>query len=228
VTRNQRLLALAGAVVVAAGIVVGAIAFGGSSKKTPAATTSPTSASFLAGVSQHDDTLGKPGAPATLYVFEDPQCPYCREWSLDALPTVVADFVKTGRVKLAWRGIEVIGPNSVLGLRAAYAAGEQNRLWNLVDQLYQRQGPENSGWITTSLLRQAAAAAHVDAKKMLAALDSKAVTAKLRLAAREASAYGINGTPMFVLLRPPGLPHKVNVTGLDATSFSADLSAALE
>ena len=232
VTRNQRLLALAGAVIVAAVVVAVAIAVGSSSKKASPTTirtsTGASAGSFLTGVPQHGDTLGKAGAGATLYVFEDPQCPYCREWSLNALPTVVADFVKTRKVKLVWRGIEVIGPNSVLGLHAAYAAAQQNKLWNMVEQLYQRQGAENSGWITTSVLRQAAAAAHVDTAKMLAALDSKAVTTKLKLAAEEAGAYGINGTPMLVVLRPPGLPRPVTVTGLDAASFSSDLNAALQ
>ena len=30
-----------------------------------------------------------------------------------------------------------------------FAAGEQNKLWNMSDALYAKQGEENSGWITT-------------------------------------------------------------------------------
>ncbi len=228
-TRNQRLLALAAAAVVAVVIVVVAVVVGGSKPSTahPATTVAGGSQSFLAGVRQHGYVLGGASAPATLLVFEDPQCPYCQEWSLGALPSVVDTFVRTGRVRLEWRGIAIIGPNSVAGLRAAYAAGQQNRLWNLVEQLYERQGAENSGWITEAVLRSAAKAAGVDAAKMLAAADSKAVTAELEQAARDAEQQKVAGTPTFVLVRPPGLPQQLKVTGLDPSTFDSELAAAL-
>jgi len=228
VTRNQRLLALAAAAAVAVVVVVVAVVLGGSKNKTPpAVTVAGGSRPFLAGVAQRGDVLGRADAPATLLVFEDPQCPYCRQWSLDTLPSVVDTFVKTGRVKLEWRGIAIIGSNSVAGLRAAYAAGAQNRLWNLVEQLYERQGDENSGWITKAVLRDAARAAGVNAARMLAAADSAAVTAQLRQAARDAQQQKVPGTPTFVLVRPPGLPQPLNVSGLDPTTFDGELAAAL-
>ena len=227
-TRNQRLAALVAALLVAAGVIAAVIVVSGTNSKSPSpATVVPPARSFLAGVPQRGDLLGGASAPATLLVFEDPQCPYCREWSLGALPSVVDTFVKTGRVQLEWRGIAIIGPNSVQGLRAAYAAGEQNRLWNLVEQLYERQGDENSGWITTSLLREAAHAANVDAEKMLAAAGTQRVTAQLEAAARDATEQKVGGTPTFVLVRPPGLPQQLNVTGLDAPTFDSELASAL-
>lgn len=218
---------LAGAAAVAIVVVVVAVALSGSKKKTPQPVTTAPPASFLAGVPQHGDALGRAGAPATLLVFEDPQCPYCRDWSLGALPSVVDTFVRTGRVQLQWRGIAIIGPNSVPGLRAVYAAAEQNRLWNLVDQLYARQGDENSGWITTGLLKEAALAAGVDVAKMQAAADSARVTAQLEQAAKDAARLKVGGTPTFVLVRPPGLPQHLQVTGLDATTFDSELASAL-
>lgn len=226
--RDRRLIVLVAAIVVAAGVVAAVIVVSGSNSKSPsAATVTVPSGSFLSGVPQNGATLGRADAPATLLVFEDPQCPYCREWSLGALPSVVDTFVKPGRVQLEWRGIAIIGPNSVPGLRAAYAAGEQNRLWNLVEHLYRRQGQENSGWITTSLLRQAANAAGVDAGKMLAAAGSARVAAQLEQAARDATRQKVGGTPTFVLVRPPGKPQHLNVTGLDSVTFDSELSSAL-
>lgn len=200
-----------------------AVSLGSSSK--PAA--APVAASYLAGVPQHGDVLGKASAPATLVVFEDPQCPYCRMWSLDALPAVVSDFVKTGRVKLAWRGIPIVGDNSINGLRAAYAAAEQNRLWNLVDQLYQRQGAENSGWITTGVLKDSAASAGIDAGRMFDVISTASVTSALQKAAAEARGANINGTPSFVLVTASGV-RPLSVTGLDSGTFCAELAAALQ
>ena len=48
--------------------------------------------------------------------------------------------MRPGRLKLVYRGIEIIGPNSQPGLRAIYAAGKQNKLWNLADALYRAPG----------------------------------------------------------------------------------------
>ncbi|HEX5450596.1 MAG TPA: thioredoxin domain-containing protein [Gaiellaceae bacterium] len=221
-TRNQRLLVLGGFALATVVAVALAVSLGSSSK--PAA--APVVASYLANIPQHGDVLGKTNAPATLVVFEDPQCPYCRVWSLDALPAVVTDFVKTGRVKLAWRGIPIVGDNSVDGLRAAYAAGEQNRLWNLVDQLYQRQGSENSGWITASLLKDSAVASGIDASRMLENVNASGTTSAMRESLDEAQRAGIHGTPSFVLVTSSG-SRPLNVTGLDSGTFCRELAAAL-
>ena len=226
VTRKQRIIALATAAGMALAALALAVALGSASKK-PAATTITSGRSFLAGVEQHGDTLGRPDAPATLLVFEDPQCPYCRTWSVDTLPSVVDGFVRTGRVKLVWRGIPIVGEDSVAGLRGAYAAAQQNRLWSFVDQLFQRQGTENSGWITVQLLGQAADTAGVTASTMLAAAGSAAVTARLKLAIREATKYGVHGTPTFVLLRRLAPPQQLELRSLDSASFDSVLSAAL-
>ena len=119
-------------------------------------------------------------------MFEDPQCPYCQQWTLDTLPTVVDEFVRTGRLTLVYRGIEVIGPNSEKGLRAVFAAGRQNKLWNFSSALYDMQGAENSGWITDDVIRSAAAAAGADGAAILATSSSNEVSAQLALAEREA------------------------------------------
>jgi protein-disulfide isomerase len=232
VNRN-RLLLLAAAVAAAAIVVVVLIAVSsGSNSSTTTSSTTTSSASApiatFAGVPQHADTLGDPNAPATLTVFEDPQCPYCRNWNVDTLPTVVQDYVRTGRVKLVYRGIEIIGANSEKGLRATYAAGKQNKLWNFAEALYRLQGGENSGWITDAVIRKAATAAGADPDAVLAAASSASVTAALRQAAAEAATDKVPGTPAFFLQTPPGLPQQVQVTGLDPATFESELSQALK
>ena len=168
--------AAAGAVVVVVVLIV--LGTGGSSgtssgtDTTGSGTTATSAASTalsLAGIPQHGDTLGRAAAPVTIQVFEDPQCPYCREWNLGTLPTVVKDYVRTGKVKLVYRGISIIGPNSENGLRANYAAGEQNKLWQMSNELYARQGEENSGWLNDAMIATAAKAAGVNVASLSAA-----------------------------------------------------------
>jgi protein-disulfide isomerase len=228
VNRNRLVLA-AGAIVAAAVIVVVLIVALDSGTKTTTTSTLPAVAhAVFSGVPQRGDTLGKASAPVTITVFEDPQCPFCRTWALETLPTVIKRYVRTGRVKFVYRGIEIIGPNSVPGLRAIYAAGEQNKLWNLADELYRRQGTENTGWITDAVIKDAAAVSSINLRALLKASSSAAVGVALAQATREAHFSGVGGTPTFIVERPPGLPQQLSLTSLDPASFTAALDAALQ
>jgi protein-disulfide isomerase len=236
---RSRLILLAGAIAAAAVVVVVVILVAGGGSDSPAATTTTAqtqtggsgedeAVSTFEGVPQRGDTLGKASAPVTLVVFEDPQCPYCKQWNLDTLPTVVRDYVRTGRIKIQYHGIVVIGPNSVAGLRAEYAAGRQNKLWNMVEALYERQGEENSGWITIPVIRAAARDAGASPSKVIADADSKAVTSQLNASAALAQSYGVAGTPTFALQRQLGPLEQLQVSGLDPDQFTPALDAALQ
>ncbi len=243
---RNRLLLVAGAIAAAAIVVVGVIVVAGSggssgssadTVSTPTSTTSgggggssggDEAVATFAGVPQHGDTLGKATAPVTLTVFEDPQCPFCRQWNIDTLPTVVRNYVRTGRIKIVYRGIVVIGENSVAGLRGIYAAGRQNKLWNMAEALYERQGDENSGWITVPVIRAAAKEIGAAPARVIADADTKAVTAQLQQAAGEAQTLGVGGTPTFAIQKTLGPVQQLNVTSLAANDFTTALDAALQ
>ncbi|MGN6798591.1 MAG: DsbA family protein, partial [Gaiellaceae bacterium] len=191
-------------------------------------TVSQHARSTFAGIPQHGDTLGDASAPTTLTVFEDPQCPYCRQWNIDTLPTVVENYVRTGRIKIVYHGIVVIGPNSVAGLRAAYAAGQQNKLWDMVEALYERQGQENSNWITVPLIRSAARAIGAAPARLITAADSKAVTAQLVQSAKLAQTLKVNGTPTFAIQKTLGPLQQLQVSSLEPGGFTSSLDQALQ
>jgi len=231
---NRNRLILVGAAVGAAGLlaVVLILVAGKSSNatSTTTATTTPTSvSSLLAGIPQHGDTLGKASAPVKLIVYEDPQCPFCRNWNVQTLPTVIDQFVRTGKIKLVYRGVVIIGPDSVRGLRAIYAAGKQNKLWSLADALYAHQGVENSGWITNAVILAAAKEVGADDQSILAGMGAPAVGADLVKAQKQATADQLQGTPTFIIQRPPpAMAQQLAVTSLDPASFVASLSAAIQ
>lgn len=236
VPRNRLLLlaAAAGVAVIVVVILVVVLGTGGGTKTTAPTTTAssgtsrPEAVATFAGVPQHGAILGNLSAPATLTVFEDPQCPYCRQWNIDTLPTIVQNYVRTGRLKLEYRGIVVIGPNSVAGLRAIYGAAPQNKLWNLAEALYERQGEENSGWITIPVIRDAAREVGADPAKVITHADSKAVTAALNENAQIMKTDGIDSTPTFVVERQLGTPVELQVAGLEPDQFTPSLDAALK
>jgi protein-disulfide isomerase len=233
VDRN-RLLMLGGAIAAAIVVVVVLVAFvgnGSRSSTTPTVTNASgggtEATDTFAGIPQSGDTLGRASAPLALYVFEDPQCPFCRQWNIDTLPTVVRQYVRTGRVKIVYRGIEVISPNSIAGIRAIYAAGLQDKLGQMSEALYERQGAERSGWLTIAVLKDAAREVGADPQKLLKDADSAAVTAKLKEAAQLASRYGINSTPAFGYQKALGTLQPLQVGGLEPAEFTPGLDAAL-
>jgi protein-disulfide isomerase len=240
VPRNRLLLigaaAVAAAVVVVLVVVVAGTGSGSSGDTAPLAATTQTNGggsskteaqSTFAGVPAAGDTLGKASAQATMLVFEDPQCPYCRQWNIDTLPTVVDRYVRTGRLKVVYRGIPIIGANSLVGISAIYAAGLQGKAWQMAEALYERQGAENTGWITVAVVKDAAAEIHANAAKLVRDMKSAAVIRAMSAASKQASGFGINGTPSFGIQRPLGTVEPLNVTSLEPDGFTQSLDAAL-
>ena len=102
-------------------------------------------------------TLGQPDAPATLIEFADLQCPFCAEYTTGALPTVIQDYVRSGRLKMQLRLLRFIGPDSERGAEVAAAATLQDKGWDFSDLFFRNQGQENSGYATDAFLRAARA-----------------------------------------------------------------------
>jgi protein-disulfide isomerase len=199
----------------------------------PAGTTAPpkapgaaATAALFRGIPQHLNQLGNPNAKVTMIEFADPQCPYCRQFALDALPAIVKEYVRTGKVKLVLFGIEAIGPNSVDGLRAVYAAGLQGKLWNFLDLLYRSQGAENSGWITDALLRQVGdSIPGFDTERMLADRRSAEVDAALAASEQQATNARVNSTPAFFAGRNGGTLQQLGISALTPDQFRPTLES---
>jgi protein-disulfide isomerase len=184
---------------------------------------------LLADIPQNGIELGRPDAPVTLVEFADLQCPFCAQYSVDIFPTLVEEYVRPGRVKMVFRGLAFIGEDSEKALRAALAAGEQDRLWHVTDLLYRNQGGENSGWVTDEVLRALGPSfpgLNVDA--MLAATDSSAVDREVAAAAEAAEAAEIGGTPSFLIGRGDGELQPLEVTRLEPDEFRTAIDAVLE
>ena len=192
--------------------------------RTGAGGSSP-SATVPAAIPERGVTLGDPRAPATLVEFADPQCPFCAQYARDALPALVDQWVRPGRLRFELRLLTFIGPDSRRAARLADAAALQNRLWSFSDRLFLHQGPENSGYVTTSYLRRIAKATPgLDVNRAFAERDSSQVDAQLAEAARMANRLGVTSTPSFFLVRA-GKPTK---QVRPATLTRRDVSTAIE
>lgn len=218
-------------VLLAAGLIAASLV--GARAAEPESVISPTTQlagdpALLRGVPQSGPVLGSPEAPVTLVEYADLQCPYCAQWARSALPTLVRDYVRPGRVRLEFRGLAFVGADSDLALRTALAAGRQGRLWDVVHLLYANQGAENSGWVTQDLLdRIGAAIPGLKRGRMQEERWSPAVERELAQAAAAAERDGISGTPSFLVGPTGGNLEPVMLSSLDAEPIRARLDGLL-
>jgi protein-disulfide isomerase len=197
--RRRRLGILGGVVALAAVVLVAAIALSSSGGDDEAPRASAPAAS-LAGIPQDGWVLGDPDAPVTVEEFADLQCPVCARFSEDALPQLVDEYVRAGRVRLVLRPLAFLGDDSVRGARAAAAAARQDRAWPFVERFYARQGEENSGYATDAFLREVAGGVQgLDVARLLRDREADAVTRDLERAQQDAERLGVQGTPSFAV-----------------------------
>ena len=196
--------------IVVAIIVVILIATGSSSKKSAPPPTSATAktiqaeiTSLLAGIPQTGNTLGDPKAPVTLVYFGDLECPICKEFTLGAQPSLVQNYVRSGKLKIEYRSMETATkePETFKTQQvAALAAGKQNKMWQFIELFYHEQGEESSGYVTESYLQGLAQQVPgLNLAAWTAARNDQQFQNVLVSDAQAASNAGFTGTPAFQL-----------------------------
>jgi protein-disulfide isomerase len=114
---------------------------------------------LLDGVPQSGNALGSPSAPVTLQFFGDLECPTSREFTLEFLPSVIARWVRGGKLRIEYRSLRTATRDAEVFMAqqtAALAAGMQSKLWHYIESFYHQQGLEGSGYVTDGFLRKLA------------------------------------------------------------------------
>jgi protein-disulfide isomerase len=217
--RRTRLTQLGIVVAIVVVVIVGiAIASGGGSKKTVTAGTPQANATtaevktLIDGIPQSGNTLGDPNAPVTLRYFGDLECPICKEFTLEVLPTLIPKYVRTGKLKIEYHSLEtatrepeVFKDQQV----AAYAAGKQNKAWDFIETFYHEQGEEDSGYVNEKYLQGIAAQVPgLNLADWSAARSEPTYANEVEHDAQAANQAGFTGTPSFELGKTGGTLEK--------------------
>jgi protein-disulfide isomerase len=184
-------------------------------------------AALFKGIPQKGVTLGDPKTKATLIEFADLQCPFCAEYSNQALPTVVDRYVRAGKLKYELRIVGILGDDSVKAAGAAADAAKQNKLYQFSDLFYRRQGQENTGYVTDAFIGDIAKAVGMDSAAAVAASKAPDQQPLAREAEKLASDLGSSSTPDFFLRLPSGRLVPVAPQDLTADAFTQALDQAL-
>jgi len=233
--RRRRLTQLGGAaVVVIVAVVVILIATGGGGKAEKHKTLSeaPKVAreveAELNGIPQKELVLGKETAPVTLVYFGDLECPFCREFTINALPTLVQKYVRAGTLRVEYRNLETATHEPEIfhtQQSAAMAAGKQNKAWYYIELFYHLQQEENSGYVNETFLQKLAELTPgLNLATWQSDRGSSEFQAKIATDEQEANNLGLTGTPSFLMGRTGGKLKKFEDDSFtEASSFEGEI-----
>jgi protein-disulfide isomerase len=226
------LVALAGFLGIGAAVVL-ILVVGGNGSGSSSTTGTLPDANVIAqqfdGIPQAGNVLGKKTAPVTMVEYIDLQCPVCRAFETDVMPSIIDRYVRTGKLKVEARPIAIIGPDSERGRRAMIAAERQDRAFNFAQLLYFNQGAENSGWLDDSIVAAAARSIPgVNVKALQDAMNSSSVADEAQTYDQEAQTDQVGGTPTVLAGKTGGKLATVTPGGSpDVAALSAAIDSAL-
>lgn len=83
---------------------------------------------------------GSATAPVWVIEVSDFQCPYCKQWHDQTYNTFVDQYVKTGKVRLAYVNFPLQSHvHALAAAEAAMCAGAQGKFWPMHDALFNSQ-----------------------------------------------------------------------------------------
>jgi protein-disulfide isomerase len=133
---------------------------------------------------------GNPRGDVTIVEFFDSRCGYCRR----AAPVVKQLLRDDPRVRVVYKELPILGPDSLEAARVALAAHRQGKYAPLHDALMAADAP-----VTRSSALAAAAALGLDVGRLEQDMGTAAIAEALQRNQELARALGVNGTPAFVI-----------------------------
>jgi protein-disulfide isomerase len=187
------------AVLLCAGVFVGALTFAGPKIVQQFIPQHIQTAEASPYVQVHNNTMGDPGAPVHIVEYVDFQCPYCRKFWQETEPQLIEEYVKTGKVYFEYRAYTFLGHESVSAAEAAYCAGDQNKFWEYHDTLFTNWTGENVGDFTKEKLIKYANALKLDTAQFTTCLNGEKHKKTVDLDMVSAKEDGVFATPTFLI-----------------------------
>lgn len=143
-------------------------------------------------IDKNGPLLGAEGAPVTIAVFSDFQCPFCKKVN-ETLKQLVQSNGKN--LRIIHKNLPLPNhPQSFRAAQAAYCAGAQHKFWEYHDLLF-----EHPNDLSDSSLKKSAAEIGLDSQGFTSCLDAEASRNAVMKDLQEARRAGISSTPTFII-----------------------------
>jgi protein-disulfide isomerase len=209
--QRQRLVTI-GLIILGAAIVVFAVVWPQIRPAGEIITVTPAALPNADGLS-----LGDPNAPATIDVFEDFQCPACRNFTENTESVIIENLVATGKARYVFHNYPFLDGDSVGSNResdqaanASMCANEQDKFWEMHGTIYANWNGENQGAFSDRRLQAMAESIGLDMEAFNSCFDAKKYEAELQADFDLGKQMGVSGTPtVFVNGRKVGQANQV-------------------
>lgn len=145
-------------------------------------------------------TLGDVNAPAKIEVFEDFQCPACKQFTETMEPAVLSELVETGKAYYVFHNYPFLDRNSTTkesrdAANASLCANEQGKFWEYHDTLFANWNGENEGNFNPTRLISFGTAIGLDADDFTACVNEGRFADEVQASFELGNTMGVSGTP---------------------------------
>lgn len=163
----------------------------------------------MAEITSADYVRGNRNAPVKLVVFEDLECPFCKQFH-STLNQISQEY--KDKVVLVYRHFPLdIHPKAAKEAEAAECVGElggNDKFWAFVDKIFEIT-PSNNG-LDPAELPKSAVALGINKTQFETCLNSNKYTKKVQDAVENAIASGGTGTPYSIIIGKDGKKYPVS------------------
>ena len=211
--RQQRLITIlivSGAAIIIAGLLIAPSIRNALTPVGDIVTVTPEARPLADGTA-----LGDANAPVLVEVWEDFQCPSCRQYTTDIEPLVIQNLVVPGTVRYEFRQYPFIDDRSTTkesdqAANASLCANEQGKFWEYHDYLFANWTGENVGSFTDKRLVAFAEALGLNMDEFNQCFSAHRYQNVINQDIADGTQAGVTGTPsVFVngqIVRPGYIP----------------------
>lgn len=143
---------------------------------------------------------GSPTAPVWVIEVSDFQCPFCRQWHEQTYKTLRDEFVRTGKVRLAYVNFPLAQhAHAQLAAEAAMCAGAQGKFWEMHDALFASQEKWQALPAALAFFDSLAGPTGVDQPRWRQCLQSGKMKPWIQADHDRAQSAGAYSTPTFMI-----------------------------
>ena len=141
---------------------------------------------------------GDSNATVWMVMASDFQCPYCKIWHDSTEPAILREYVRTGKIRLAYVNFPISQhQNAVPAAEAAMCAGAQGKFWEYGNQLFATQDEWSLLPTPQPVYMRLAGAMTLDTAAFGQCLRDHVMIAMIKADQSRAQKSGVRGTPTF-------------------------------
>ena len=144
---------------------------------------------------------GAANAPVWVVVISDFQCPFCKRWHDETEAQIERDYVRTGKVRLAYINYPIasIHPNAYATHEVAMCAAEQERFWPVAEALFRTQDQWKGSRDVRAYLDSLLRTLPVDKTRLDACVRGGEMRALIDADIDRSTRTGVGSTPSFLI-----------------------------